>query len=533
MTGLVRGANAPLSATKVIATFHCSAPADVSALLVGRDLRVRSDADLVFFNAPSASGVLWTERAIEIDLGAVPQDVHAVLIALSLTDGSTFGALPPPTFVAAEHSFTVDRLDKESAIVGLEIYRRGPSWKVRAVGQGYAGGLAALVMDHGVEVDDPGPAEPAHATFADEPETPLAYPTPYAHPARPAPGAQPQQPAPSGARPVEYTDRVWMIWEDASRSLASYRAAVEHSMMIRDDELTGRAPRGRSDELQKAAFDRLQADMAQLEGELAEHESAIGAEIAPFSSTSWLTWRPGTELGEGLLLGHLSADETATLRIPLVLRVPWRRGVWINRGTLPRDSTAYAWSLVTRFMAAVPPGTAGIDVIDPTGLSGAGWLHGLPPATVATLCGGGVASGHAVGDRLNQLLNLIDLRSVGGDDHELLGDVPPVRLVVIFDIGTALEQHGDRLMRLIDQGPEVGVPVICVETDTPTDESVRALKIKQTSHTLPSIDGILGDAWVGGDWTLTPDVMADASGDRPPQLLAHVLDSHTRSIERA
>ena len=47
-------------------------------------------------------------------------------------------------------------LASESIVIVIEIYRRGPAWKVRAVGQGYAGGLADLIRDHGVSVDDAG-----------------------------------------------------------------------------------------------------------------------------------------------------------------------------------------------------------------------------------------------------------------------------------------------------------------------------------------------------------------------------------------
>jgi hypothetical protein len=212
--------------------------------------------------------------------------------------------------------------------------------------------------------------------------------------------------------------------------------------------------------------------------------------------------------------------------------MPWRRGVWINRGTSPNDSIAFAWSLATRFLAAVPAGFAGLEVIDPTGLSGAGWLHSFPPPTVTGLLGGGVALGPGAGQRLSQLIDLIDLRSVGGEDDELAAGGPPVRLVLIFDVGAALEQYGDQLIRLIDGGPSVGVPVIMVETDTPTDESVRALRIKQASHTLPSSEGTLSDGWVGGDWTLIPDVLPDSGGTKSPVLFTHVISEHVRAIDR-
>jgi len=332
---------------------------------------------------------------------------------------------------------------------------------------------------------------------------------------------------------MPFTDRAWLVWEDASRSLAAYRAAMDHALAIRDDEVSGRVAPGRFQELARSATERLTADMAQLAGELAVHEGAVAAALSPFDSPAWLTWEPGEELAEGLLLGYLGADEVTTLRIPLILRMPWRRMVWINRGPTPLEPVAFAWSLVTRFFAAVPAGICGLDVVDVTGMSGAGWLHGLPPATVNLLCGGGVATGHGAADRLRRLIDLIDLRAVGGDDTPLLGGMPPVRLLVVFDVGAALEEHGDRLIRLIEEGPGLGVPVICVETETPTDDSVRALRVKQSGHTLPSGEGVLADAWVGGDWTLVPEVLADGAGPRPAALLAHVLQTHSRIIERA
>ena len=161
MAELIRGANAPLSAAGLAVTCSCAAPVDLSALLVGRDLKVRSDADLVFYNAPEGPGVRWSQDALEIDLSAVPGDVHAVLVAFSLADHAPLSTVPPPTVRAGGHSFTIDRLADETALIALELYRRQGSWRVRAVGQGYAEGLAALVTAHGVQVDDPGPPPPA------------------------------------------------------------------------------------------------------------------------------------------------------------------------------------------------------------------------------------------------------------------------------------------------------------------------------------------------------------------------------------
>ncbi|MEV3924566.1 TerD family protein [Actinomadura coerulea] len=537
MAELSPGANAPLPARRVTATASCAVPVDVSALLVGPGLRVRSDADLVFYNAPEAPGVRWSgdgRQRVEIDLDAVPADAAAVLIAVSLTGATTFGTMPPPRLCLASSTgdplveFTVPGLGPERAIIGLELYRRDGRWKVRAVGQGYAGGLAELLEAHGIEVDDPGEPEPAPAVGP----PPAAPSTPVPPPAVPPPAV----PRPADARPqsppsseVGYVERCWLVWEDASRSLAAFRSSTEHALVVRNEEIAGRKPPGGFQRLMEAADQRLRADAAQLRDELARVEPQVTPEAAPFDAPAWLTWQPRADLAEGMLLGRLSTAELPALQVPLVLRLPLRRAVWISRGTLPGDSAAYAWSLVTRFLAAVPPGLAGLEVIDAAGLSGAGWLHGFDPSTTARLLGGGVATGPAAAERIRRLLDLVDLRRIGGDDAPAAG--PPLRMVVVLDAGAALDgEEAHHLLRLVEDGPLVGVPVLLVETDTPAADSVRTMRVRQSCNDLPSSEGSIGDSWVGAEWTLTPDVLPDtAGGTRTPALFAHVLGIHART----
>lgn len=209
MDQLTKGANAPLTASRVTLTVDVAAPADLSALLVTEDGRVRSDADFVFYNQPTGPGVRCLQPSagqpwrVEVDLAAVPADVHAVRLVTSLDDtSSTFGRVGQPVARVADHagtplaSFTMSDLATESIVVALELYRRGGAWKVRAVGQGYAGGLADLVTDHGVSVDDT-PAPPA----APAPPVAPPAPAPVAAPA-PAPVAAPA-PVPVAAPPAE------------------------------------------------------------------------------------------------------------------------------------------------------------------------------------------------------------------------------------------------------------------------------------------------------------------------------------------
>ncbi|PKT66991.1 export associated protein, partial [Streptomyces populi] len=100
------------------------------------------------------------DHRLAFDLDALPGAVHRVSVLLALPTGVggpvRFGAVAAP-FVAVTGldglevaSYTLTGLDTESAVVALELYRRQGAWKVRAVGQGYAGGLAELLTDQGL-----------------------------------------------------------------------------------------------------------------------------------------------------------------------------------------------------------------------------------------------------------------------------------------------------------------------------------------------------------------------------------------------
>lgn len=161
---LVKGQNGALDAARLLVSVRTEAAVDVSALLVTEAGRVRSDADFVFFNQPSGPGVSLrpgTPAALWVSLAELPEDIAQLRAVLTLDDpGATFGGFPPPVATVADeagnvlYEYRIEGLAGESVVIALELYRRNAAWKVRAVGQGYAGGFAALVTDHGVSVDD-------------------------------------------------------------------------------------------------------------------------------------------------------------------------------------------------------------------------------------------------------------------------------------------------------------------------------------------------------------------------------------------
>ncbi|MFH9069938.1 VWA domain-containing protein [Streptomyces alboflavus] len=164
-TSLRKGENTGLTMTPVVLDVSVQGlTADVCALLLGADSKVRSDDDLVFYNHPSQDGVSVAGSAVTVDLVRVPADAERVLVVAStdpLHPGAVFTRAPSVAITQAgakAKSFTPpDFTSGETVVVLAELYRRDAGWKIRAVGQGYASGLAGLATDYGVDVD-PEPA---------------------------------------------------------------------------------------------------------------------------------------------------------------------------------------------------------------------------------------------------------------------------------------------------------------------------------------------------------------------------------------
>ncbi|MBM7368784.1 TerD family protein [Gordonia hydrophobica] len=150
---------------------------DGSALIVGADQRVLSDAHFVFFNnlrSPDGSvehtGDNLTgegegdDESINVDLMALPPNVAGVVFPVSIYDadarGQSFGQVRN-AFIRVVNRATgqeIARFDltedasTETAMVFGELYRHNGDWKFRAIGQGYASGLGGIARDYGVNV---------------------------------------------------------------------------------------------------------------------------------------------------------------------------------------------------------------------------------------------------------------------------------------------------------------------------------------------------------------------------------------------
>jgi tellurium resistance protein TerD len=150
---------------------------DGVVFMLNQSGKVRSDADFVFYNnLKSADGSVvhsgdnrtgagdGDDETVTIDLARVPADVDKIIVAVTIHDADArrqnFGMVGKAFIrcVNAANNGEITRYDlsedssTETAMVFGEVYRNGADWKFRAIGQGFAGGLAPLAKNYGVAV---------------------------------------------------------------------------------------------------------------------------------------------------------------------------------------------------------------------------------------------------------------------------------------------------------------------------------------------------------------------------------------------
>ena len=150
---------------------------DASALMLGGNGKVLSDQHFVFFNnLTSPDGTVehtgdnltgegeGDDEIIKVNLAALSPDVDRIVFPVSIYDADSrrqsFGQVSNAYIrvVNEANGQEITRFDlsedasTETAMVFGELYRRGPEWKFRAIGQGYASGLAGIARDYGVNV---------------------------------------------------------------------------------------------------------------------------------------------------------------------------------------------------------------------------------------------------------------------------------------------------------------------------------------------------------------------------------------------
>ncbi|WP_019358369.1 TerD family protein [Streptomyces sp. AA1529] len=609
---LVRGQNHPLPGTRMEIRVTAGTPVVAAATLNDAQGRIRGAEWTAHPAAPRLPGVEVSRRAaavhhLALDPGALPQGVERVSILLALPAGPGappgFAGLPAP-FLAVTGpdgtelaSYTVTGLATESAVVALELYLRRGAWKVRAVGQGYADGLAALFADQGLAeahtlaaavqeavtagADDAvappqqSPAPHAAASRGAAGGASAGGPVDYRHPRR-APAATgaapPAPPGPgpgtgedAGAQPVagdaagwsleeRLHNQVWGIFEDLARSVAAYRSAVDFADARRERELDGvladpqarvgaaaaeaRArAEARHSTLVEQARAVLERDAAQLEAEAEVVEPALPPAMARWDNPVWHAYRPPTERPLALRVGDVSLPERAGLRVPLLVRLPLERGLWIDSGR-PRSREAgaadadelrhlartTAAALAARVLAVHPPGEVTLRIIDPAGAAATALLPLVESGVLADPPAAGASGVARTLERLTQRVDLVRMAVRSGATDALPPDLDLAdQLLVVHDFPHGFDDRAvNQLRYLADEGPAVGVSLLLV-ADRDEARGFGPLLDplwRSLLRLTPVPDDHLADPWVGHAWTYEP-LRVPAGSRVVPQVLRH------------
>jgi hypothetical protein len=658
---LVRGQNHPLSQVRLEIRVAADKPVVAAATLGDQHGRIRGVEWVAHPGTPTLPGLEVSKQAaadhrLAVDLGAMPEAVHRVSVLLALPlggDGPTrFGAVAAP-FVAVTGldgtevaSYTITGLDAESAVVALELYRRQGAWKVRAVGQGYAGGLAELLTDQGLPQaahlagsineavaqglarsvsappprttdgdrtrqtatpgsgpegsgtsaqgapgavapqptspygpqDTPGavapqsgypgaaaPADPAAQTA--EPAT--GGPIDYSHPRRqtgappapaptvpPAPPGQAPQPVAGDATGWSMEERlynqVWGMFEDLARTMAAYRSAVDFadSRMEKEIDQALSDPRSRIGGLGDAAREAAQAkhaqlvdqaraaldrDLAQLAAESEVVEPALPLAFAGWDNPVWHGYRVPMEIPMALRLGDLHLPESPELRIPMLVRLPLERGLWIDSGggesldgsfadshELRRLALDTAVAHAARLLAVYPAGEFAVHVIDPAGAAAQALVPLVHTGVLAAPPAVGAAGAADVLARLTQRVDLVQMAVRGGAADSLPPGLDTAeQLLIVNDFPHGFDDRAvNQLRYLADEGPSVGVHLMMVadREDAAGYGPLLDPLWRSLMRLTPLPDDHLADPWVGHAWTYEPSLVPPGS-----QVLRRVL----------
>ncbi|MFC8531191.1 TerD family protein [Nocardia sp. NPDC057227] len=509
MIQLQAGQNIPLTGGAVRFEASAGAALRLAALVVADNLRVTGPEDHISAERRAAPGVALTGSAVVVDPPAVRADAQAVLLVAAVDPAVP---LPPggvgvvdAVLTGADGAgiarFTVTPSAGETALICFEVYRRGNGWKLRAVGQGYAGGMDALLPAHGI-------AAPA----------PESAGGPGGGTAPTAGGA-----AVPGA-PLEVAhglERIWMIFEDAARSAAALIAARDYADKRLDEELSAavsdpatrntpaaeqarQLAQRRYDELIGIAEGNHRRDSEQLLRELAEADRLLPPALASWEAPAWD--RPPAA-SDGIRLGELYAIERGSLRVPYCVPVPLNRPLWIDT----ESSAAVApvvGALLARLISAAPERRTAVDLID---LSQG--FRSLTPLLAPVLEGAPISDHTDISGRLQELVEAVELAELalsGG------AGVPPGehRILVAADF-----PHGyqgidvQRLSTLVLRGGLIGLSVVFVGANESNSTESALAALSQSCRHLPTIAGTpLFDPWTGSAWELALDLLPQEPG---------------------
>lgn len=123
--------------------------------------KVTGDADFIFYNNLSAAGGSvklnpgHQHAVVHFALDQIPDTIQKIAITMVIDGSDTISGLAQLKLSAeSQATFFVDLNGRtEKAVIMGEVYRYQGNWKLRALGQGFNGGLEPLAVSYGVDVE--------------------------------------------------------------------------------------------------------------------------------------------------------------------------------------------------------------------------------------------------------------------------------------------------------------------------------------------------------------------------------------------
>ncbi|WP_251019657.1 export associated protein, partial [Streptomyces sp. ISL-11] len=435
-----------------------------------------------------------------------------------------------------------------------------------------AGSADAGAADGRTTDGPPGPGAADRTAGPDAVPAAPAGPVSYQHPGRqtatppaPAPAVPPAEPG-QPPRPVagdatgwtmdeRLYNQVWGMFEDLARSTAAYRSAVDFADSRLERELDtalsdprtrvgpaadtareeARAKRTALVEQARTVLDR---DLGQLAAESEVVEHALPPAFARWDSPVWQGYQVPLETPMALRLGDLHLPERADLRIPMLVRLPLERGLWIDSGRSSGSSAGLAGSdelrrramdtavaIAARLMAVYPVGDFTLHVMDPAGSAGTALTPLLATGALREPPAAGAQGVTALLERLTKRVDLVQMAVRSGAVDSLPPDLDTAeQLLVVHDFPHGFDDRAVTQLRyLADEGPSVGVHLMMVadREDARAYGPVLDPLWRALLRITPVPDDHLADPWVGHAWTYEPS-LAPAGSDVLRQVLRRV-----------
>lgn len=145
----------------------CPLSVDPYIFMLGKNGKVRSDSDLIFFGNEESENkdirvMTDNDKAFAtVELFKVSKDVEKIAVCMSIYEdhsGADFSCVQEPIIRVFSQDkekfrFALDSLKQEKTVVALEFYRYKGEWKISFVGGGFAVGLESVCREYGVEVE--------------------------------------------------------------------------------------------------------------------------------------------------------------------------------------------------------------------------------------------------------------------------------------------------------------------------------------------------------------------------------------------